>query len=90
MKTTIGFKKGQSKTWQDNFPKTVNCCRCSGVARFAFAAHEGLDEETMFNDCVCNLFKNKGKGKLWLHDCVSVAIYFCKDCLEATAVYNQG
>jgi len=30
-----------------------------------------------------------GKG-FWLHDCCAVAVYFCKKCLETTALYNQA
>ncbi len=31
-----------------------------------------------------------GENGYWLHDCCAVAVYFCKDCLETTALYNQA
>ena len=39
---------------------------------------------------VCSLHLNEGKGGFWLHDCCAVAVYFCVDCLNPTALYNQG
>ena len=89
MKVTIG-KKGLKKTWQAEFPETTKCVNCSGKARIGFVAHEGLDETSMFKDSVCGLHKSKGKGNLWLHDCCAVAVYFCKECLNPTTLYNQG
>jgi hypothetical protein len=95
MKFTLG-EKGLDRSWQANFPKEVKCVHCKGTARIGFVAHEALDpddkpivprEEPQF---VCDLHKNAGKGKFWLHDCCAVAIYFCKTCLEPTAKYNQG
>ena len=26
----------------------------------------------------------------WLHDCCAVAVYFCRACLNSTALYNQA
>ena len=96
MKVTIG-KAGLTKTWQADFPETTKCCRCKGEARIGFVVHEGLhlnDELYTRNGFerqrVYALHKNEGKGNLWLHDCCAVAVYFCKDCLETTALYNQG
>ena len=89
MKITLG-KRGLSKTWQTKFPEKTKCAYCKGEARIGFVAHEGLEEEVMFKNCVCSLYKNKGKGGFWLHDCCAVAVYFCKECLKPTALYNQG
>jgi len=93
MKVTIG-KEGLSKTWQAEFPETTKCCRCKGTARIGFVAHEGIDEKVIyprdFVQFVCDLHENEGKSGYWLHDCCAVAVYFCKDCLETTALYNQG
>ncbi|GAG16855.1 unnamed protein product [marine sediment metagenome] len=93
MKVTLG-KKGLKKSWQTEFPAKTKCVHCKGDSRIGFVAHEGIDEEVIFPrdfiQFVSDLHENKGKGNLWLHDCCAVAIYFCKDCLEATALYNQG
>jgi len=84
MKVVLG-KKGLKLTWQKKFPKTTKCCRCKGKARIGFVAYEGNEDKY-----VCSLHRNKGKGSLWLHDSCAVAVYFCKECLEATALYNQA
>jgi hypothetical protein len=87
MRTTIG-ENGLGKSWQKKFPKTTKCMACGGISRIGFVAHEGMDNDK--GPYVCDLHKNKGKGNLWLHDCCSVAVYFCRDCLLPTALYNQG
>jgi len=88
MKVTLG-EKGLTKTWQSDFPKWVECVHCKGESRIAFVAHEGL-EENFHGAFICNLHPNGGKGDFWVHDCCAVAVYFCKDCLKATALMNQG
>jgi hypothetical protein len=89
MKVTIG-KAGLAKTQQDEFPETTQCCKCKGEARIGFVAHEGIDMDDRKTDQVCRLHFNEGKGGMWPHDYVSVAVYFCRECLEVTALYNQG
>jgi len=90
MKVTIG-EKGLTKTWQADFPKETHCCRCNGIARIGFVAHERIGPtDQRRQKRVCHLHPNGGKGDYWLHDCCAVAVYFCKDCLETTALYNQG
>lgn len=93
MEVTIG-EKGLEKTQQAEFPKTTECCRCKGVARISFVAHEGMSNRpTVIGEKhtrVCDLHRNKSKGGYWLHDLCAVAVYFCKECLETTAHYNQG
>lgn len=89
MKITLG-EKGLNKTWQRNFPLTTKCCRCPGEARIGFVAHEGMDNDDKRKKFVYKLHPNGGKGKFWLHDRCAVAVYFCKNCLETTALYNQG
>jgi hypothetical protein len=80
MKITIG-KEGLEKTWQAKFPETTKCCR-------------GMDEDVIyprnFVQFLCDIHKNKGKGSYWLRDCCAVAVYFCRECLETTSLYNQG
>jgi len=90
MKVTLG-KAGLKKTWQDEFPETTKCCHCKGEARIGFVAHEGGQGDAGDNQkWIWTLHKNEGKGGYWLHDGVAVAVYFCRECLEATALYNQG
>ena len=94
MKVTLG-KEGLSKTWQAEFKETTKCCRCGGEARIGFVAHEGMDERVVyprnFTQFVCDLHENDPRGEgYWTHDCCAVAVYFCRECLETTALYNQG
>ena len=88
MKVTIG-KEGLAKTQQDEFPETTQCCKCKGEARIGFVAHEGIDKNDLRSIQVYRLHSNE-KGGMWPHDYVSVAVYFCRECLEVTALYNQG
>lgn len=89
MQVTIG-SKGLKKSHQDEFPPTTSCCRCAGIARIAFVAHEGFGQQPPYEKTVAALHNNRGKGEYWMHDYCSVAVYFCKDCLEPTAIANQG
>ena len=89
MEVTLG-KEGLKKTWQAEFPETTKCCRCKGVARIGFVAHEKMSDNDTDGPYVCNQHPNEGKGGYWLHDCCAVAVYFCKECLKTTALYNQG
>lgn len=91
MKVTMG-ENGLTKTWQDTFPKTVKCV-CGGECQIGFVAHEGLDgndPSVLDKRFVANLHKTDGKKNLWLHDCCAVAVYFCRGCLQAKILYNQG
>ncbi len=89
MKVTLG-KEGLKKAWQDKFPEITACCSCKGVAQIGFVTHEGIDEEASDTKLVSSLHENEGKGGYWLHDCCTVAVYFCKECLKATALRNQA
>jgi len=95
MNTTLG-KEGLNKTWQAKFPETTKCCRCKGESRIGFVAHEGMDDDDRPEyprdhiQFVTDLHENKGEGGYWPHDCVAVAVYFCRECLNPTALYNQG
>jgi hypothetical protein len=66
------------------------------VSRIGFVAHEAKDKDDApiyprdFVQFVTDLHENKGQGGFWLHDCCTVAVYFCKECLEPTALYNQA
>ena len=81
-------KEGLNKTYQEDFPETTECVHCKGEARIALT----LVEENGYREkYICSLHKNDPKGEgLWLHDCCAVAVYFCKDCLEPTALANQA
>ena len=97
MKVTIG-KEGLIKTWQAAFPETTECVHCKREARIGFVAHEGMDDDDKavwprgdYVQFVSDLHKNEySEGGYWLHDCCAVAVYFCCNCLEPTALYNQG
>ena len=94
MKVTLG-SKGLSETFQGEFPETTECCKCNGEARIGFVAHErGPGDEPVYPrdyvQFVTDLHENEGKGGYWLHDCCSVAVYFCRECLSSTALWNQG
>jgi len=78
MKVTLGK--------DEVFPETAECCHCKGRARIAFAGHETVDEAPHIAD----LHRNEGKGGYWPHDLCSVAVYFCRECLKATALYEQA
>ncbi|MEA2104190.1 MAG: hypothetical protein U9P79_06080 [Candidatus Cloacimonadota bacterium] len=93
MKVTLG-KEGLEKTWQERFPKETKCVHCGGIARIGFVAHEGIDEKVIyprdFKQFVTDFHDNEGKGGYWPHDCCAVAVYFCKECLNTTALWNQA
>ena len=83
-------------SFQAEFPVTTVCCRCGGIGRLAFVAHE-TDEPSAKHGAehggiyVSQLHKNYPKGGgFWLHDACCVAVYFCTKCLEPTALYNQA
>lgn len=86
MNIAIG-EKGLNHSWQGDFAPETKCCRCDGTARIGFVVQETDEKEY-----VCNLHSNDmgTDGDAWLHDAVAVAVYFCKKCLETTALYNQA
>ena len=93
MKVTIAndLKKIVNLTYQERFPTETKCNRCDGEARLAFIAHEGFEKEASDTIPLCKLYENDTDGKgYWLHDFCCVAVYFCKKCLEPTALYNQA
>ena len=89
MKVKIAFDldKTIKMSWQENFPKTTKCVHCKGEARLGFVAHEEFEKGGRY---VSQIYENMKNGKLWLHDCCCVAVYFCEKCLEPTALYNQA
>ncbi len=90
MKVTIG-KTGLNMSWQTEFSEETPCVYCKGTSRIGFVAHEGMEEKLKHGEYVCSLHENDPEGSgYWLHDCCTVAVYFCKDCLKTTALYNQA
>jgi hypothetical protein len=90
MKVEIAFNLDEARkiSWQDEFPGTTKCVHCGGDSRLAFVAHEGFENEKKY---ICQIYENDPEGEgFWLHDCATVAVYFCKKCLEPTALYNQA
>lgn len=75
---------GLENSWQKDFPSEVKC-GCGGIARIAFTAIEKNGKAY-----VCHLHENEGKGGFWPHDAIAVAVYFCKECFEATILWNQA
>ena len=87
MKVTIG-KAGLSKSFQDEFPHSVECPHCArGNAIVAFVAHEGFDKKKLART-VCS--DRPIAAKVWPHDLIACAVYICTSCGEATAIWNQG
>ena len=86
MKVIIG-KEGLENSWQEKFPEETGCCRCGGMARIGFVAIEGKPQTEPH---IYELHQNGGRGDYWPHDYCAVAVYFCRDCLESTALYNQA
>ncbi len=89
MKVIIG-KEGLDATFQDFFLENVECVHCGSRARIGFVAHE-LDEKVISEggQYVRQLHDNED-GHMWLHDACAVAVYFCTECLDTTAIYNQA
>ena len=85
-------KEGLKNSWQKEFPEETKCCRCKGTARIGFVTQEKQSAKPgkLPQAFVCHLHRNGFKGDYWLHDLCAVAVYFCRECLEATALYNQA
>jgi len=79
------------KSWQKKFPNATKCCRCGENSRIAFVYHEDQNQENYVADLhERNKQEGEEKGKLWPHDSIAVATYFCEKCLEPTSLYNQA
>ncbi|MEK0325936.1 MAG: hypothetical protein QQN63_09560 [Nitrosopumilus sp.] len=92
MKVDIAFNTDEVReiSFQKKFPHITDCCRCDGKARLGFIAHE--TDEPKGARYVSHIWDNADQKKegLWLHDACVVAVYFCRKCLEPTALYNQA
>lgn len=78
----------RKQSWQAEFPQDTECCKCGSEARLAFVVKEEEGDKKFAHTMHQN--ELAGLGPAWLHDAVAVAIYFCKKCLEPTALYNQA
>lgn len=87
-KTFAIGEDGLEHSWQKEFPKSTECCRCGANARIGFV----MKEDNKDKEYICDLHPNEmaDGGKAWLHDACAVAVYFCEKCLDTTALYNQG
>lgn len=76
---------------QKRFKPIEKCVHCGEDARIAFAITEKYIEGIK-DKFICDLNKNEkiSGGPFWPHDAVSVAVYFCTKCAEATAKWNQA
>ena len=89
MKVDLG-DKGLDKSWQLKFESEANCVHCKGNARIAFVAYEKGGKKNN-GEFICEMHKNQPEGDgYWIHDSCAVAVYFCRKCLKATAIMNQG
>lgn len=78
---------GLQNSWQREFPKTTECVHCGNEARIGFVTQETHKSDAL----VADLHENDPNGSgYWPHDAVAVAVYFCKGCLETSALYNQA
>lgn len=91
MKVEAAFdlEKVVQESYQNAFPTDTDCCYCHGNSRLAFVAYDEYEYEHR-EGYVCDLHDNLKDGKLWLHDLMAVAVYFCEECLKPTALYNQA
>ena len=81
--------KVREMSYQRQFPRVTKCCRCAGESRLGFVVLETYSGRDKKKKYLSDLHAGK-VGSLWFHDCVAVAVYFCKKCLEATALCNQA
>jgi len=86
MDITLG-QESIHKTHQNSFRKEIFCSRCSGTSRIAFVAHEGIDSNPSYS---ISEYYNNEPNSMWVHDYVAVAVYFCTECLNADAKFNQA
>jgi len=89
MKVYLG-EKGLTKTWQEDFPKSIKCHKCGGNCRIMFVAYENEEEFKNKEQYVCQLHENMKDKKYWVHDAIACAIYLCEKCFEPNALINQA
>lgn len=92
MKVSLGASKAtRNLSFQSEFEPSTVCTACGARADLAFVAHE-TDEPIIQKGgkYVSQLHHNRGEDELWVHDACCVAVYFCRGCLEPTAIMNQA
>jgi hypothetical protein len=79
----LGDKGLDEITWQQPFPDEVKCIHCGAKARPVF---------TLSDDQIPELHENDmgGEEGFWPHDSTAVTVYFCRECAEPTALFNQA
>jgi len=72
----------EKNTYQTPFPKTVKCKYCSkkAIPMLLIDDDEGL---------ISSQGEFVGPG-VWAHDRMAIALYFCQNCGEITALWNQA
>ena len=91
MKVELAFepKEAADFSFQRPSPTSTECCRCGGLSRLAFVAHE--TEKPEDGKYVADIHLNEPDGDgFWPHDACAVAVYFCTLCLQPTALFNQA
>lgn len=89
MQIGIG-REGLELTFQDKFPETTKCS-CGGESRVGIVIQEGAANpaDNIGLKFICDLYSNE-PDSMWPHDCVAIAVYFCKECLKPVALFNQA
>lgn len=87
MKVYLG-EKGLDKTWQDDFPKSIECHKCKGNCRIMFVGIEDYPADK--GNFISELHTNGKDGKFWLHDACAVGVYLCEKCFEPNVLINQA
>lgn len=83
-------RDGLDKSWQEPFPAETPCARCDSNAEVAFVAAEQVGEDRKGPEHPLCRMRPHEDDKLWPHDLCAFAVYLCRNCLEATALFNQG
>ncbi len=87
--------EGLTESFQSDFEEETICDKCHKVARIALVvaecggAGQRDPEQKRANPLfICDL--RQPEDRLWVHDCCSIAIYFCTNCLKAHVEWNQA
>lgn len=89
MVAEIALSGDRARSWQGPFPDVTECCRCGSPARIAISVSERLNPKDTSDRLLYKAHPNK-EHAMWPHDAIAIAIYLCMECLEPTALFNQG
>ncbi len=87
MKTKMG-EEAAGNSHKAPFATRIEC-HCGGAAWLAFVASEGLKGDSCYQPLVMSLYDSHKDG-CWPDQHVAVAVYFCRECGDALAAWNQG